>query len=153
MNASTSLPIGAVARETGCTVPTIRYYEEIGLLPAAARTDSGQRHYGEAAVRRLTFIRRCRDFGFSIEQVRELVGLVDQPDRPCVEVRDMASVHLSALRIKLAELQALEASLAGFVDSCNTACAGGAAVDCTILEDLALPADKARVVPRNCCAA
>lgn len=153
MNASTSLSIGTIARDTCCTVPTIRYYEEIGLLPAAARTDGGQRHYGEATVRRLTFIRRCRDFGFSIEQVRELVGLVDQPDRPCVEVRDIASVHLEAVRTKLAELKALEASLSSFVESCNTACAGGATVDCTILEDLALPGDKARIVQRGCCAA
>jgi len=97
MSAST-LSIGAVAKRAGCTVPTIRYYEDIGLLPPAARTDAGQRHYGEAALRRLTFIRRCRDFGFSIEQVRELVGQVDQPDRPCTEVRDIAAVHLAEVR-------------------------------------------------------
>ena len=59
-----SISIGVVAKQTGCTVPTIRYYEEIGLLPQAARTESGQRNYGEATLRRLTFIRRCRDFGF-----------------------------------------------------------------------------------------
>lgn len=153
MNPSLSLSIGAVARQAGLTVPTIRYYEEVGLLPAAARTESGQRHYGEAAVRRLTFIRRCRDFGFSLDQVRELVGLVDQPDRPCVEVRDIASVHLTDVRRKLVELQELERSLAGFVSSCNTACAGGAAFDCTILEDLALPVDCARILQRGgCCA-
>lgn len=152
MSAS-NLSIGAVAKRTGCTVPTIRYYEEIGLLPPAARTDAGQRHYGEAALRRLTFIRRCRDFGFSIEQVRELVGLVDQPDRPCTEVRDIAAVHLAEVRRKLEELKALEASLDTFVCSCDTACAGGAAVDCTILEDLTLPAGTARVVVQKsgCC--
>ncbi len=74
-----SLPrsIGVIARQTGCTVPTIRYYEEIGLLPPGPRTEAGRRVYGDEAVRRLTFIRRCRDFGFSIEQVRELVSLVD----------------------------------------------------------------------------
>jgi len=88
----------SVAKRAGCTVLTIRYYEDIGLLPPAARTDAGQRHYGEAALRRLTFIRRCRDFGFSIEQVRELVGQVDQPDRPCTEVRDIAAVHLAEVR-------------------------------------------------------
>lgn len=154
MNTSPSLSIGTIARQTGCTVPTIRYYEEIGLLPAALRTDGGQRHYGSGAVRRLTFIRRCRDFGFSIDQVRELVGLVDESQRPCLEVRDIAAVHLEAVRKKLAELRALEASLANFIDSCNTACAGGAAVDCTILEDLAMPGDAARLVRRaGCCAA
>lgn len=154
MNAPLSLSIGAVARRAGLTVPTIRFYEEVGLLPAAPRTERGQRHYGEAAVRRLTFIRRCRDFGFSLDQVRELVGLVDQPDRPCIEVRDIASVHLTEVRKKLIELQELECSLAGFVSSCNTACAGGAAFDCTILEDLALPAERARILQRGgCCAA
>lgn len=154
MNPSPSLSIGAVARQAGLTVPTIRYYEEVGVLPAAPRTESGQRHYGEAAVRRLVFIRRCRDFGFSLDQVRELVGLVDQPERPCVEVRDIASVHLTDVRRKLLELQELERSLAGFVSSCDTACAGGAAFDCTILEDLALPADRARILQRGgCCAA
>lgn len=140
MNASPPLSIGVIAQQAGCTVPTIRYYEEIGLLPAGPRTEGGRRVYGQAAVRRLTFIRRCRDFGFSIEQVRELVGLVDEPDRPCVEVRDVAARHLVQLRQKLAELQALESSVAAFICSCDTACSGGASVDCTILEDLALPA-------------
>jgi Cu(I)-responsive transcriptional regulator len=148
---SAALSIGFVARQTGCTVPTIRYYEEIGLLAAAARSDAGQRHYDDSAVRRLTFIRRCRDFGFSIDQVRELVGLVDQPERPCVEVREIAAVHLGEVRKKLAELQALEASLSAFVVSCNTACAGGPAVDCTILEDLAQPSDVARLVTSAAC--
>jgi DNA-binding transcriptional MerR regulator len=150
---SAKLSIGLVARQTGSTVPTIRYYEEIGLLPPANRTESGQRHYNEATVRRLTFIRRCRDFGFSIEQVRELVGLVDQRDRPCIEVRDIAATHLAQLRTKLDELKALEASLSAFVCSCETACAGGTSVDCTILEDLALPADRAQIVQiKSCCA-
>lgn len=134
------MSIGVVAKQTGCTVPTIRYYEEIGLLPAAARSDAGQRSYGPATLRRLTFIRRCRDFGFSIEQVRELVGLVDQPERPCMEARDIAAVHLTEVRRKLDELRELEASLTAFVCSCDTACVGGVAVDCTILEELGLPA-------------
>lgn len=153
MNATIS--IGALAQKTGCTVPTIRYYEEIGLLPAGPRTDAGRRLYGQPAVKRLTFIRRCRDFGFSIEQVRELVGLVDEPDRPCAEVRDIASDHLAEVRKKLAELQALESSLSAFVVSCDTACAGGTSVDCTILEELAQPADPARLVvgATPCCGA
>src|SRR5437870_5408004 len=135
MNATIS--IGVHAQQTGCTVPTIRYYEEIGLLPPGPRTDAGRRLYREPAVKRLTFIRRCRDFGFSIDQVRELVGLVDEPERPCLEVRDIASVHLAEVRKRLAELQALESSLSAFVVSCDTACAGGPSLDCTILEDMA----------------
>ncbi|MEK8034800.1 helix-turn-helix domain-containing protein [Ideonella sp. DXS29W] len=149
---SARLSIGLVARRTGATVPTVRYYEDIGLLPPAARTEAGQRSYDEATIRRLVFIRRCRDFGFSIEQVRELVGLVDEPDRPCAEVRDIAAAHLAQVRQKLEELKALEASLSTFVCSCDTACSGGPAVDCTILEDLALPADKAQVSrAASCC--
>jgi MerR family copper efflux transcriptional regulator len=151
MSMSGALSIGALARKAGCTVPTVRYYEEIGLLPAAPRSEGGQRLYGEAAVRRLGFIRRCRDFSFSIEQVRELVSLVDEPDRPCVEVRDVAAVHLHQVRQKLTELRELEASLARFVDSCSTACAGGAAVDCAILEDLAVPGQDARITARSGC--
>jgi len=153
MNAVNHLSIGTVAKQTGCTVPTIRYYEEIGLLPLADRSDSGQRLYGGAAARRLTFIRRCRDFGFSIEQVRQLVSLVDEPDRPCIEVRDIAAMHLGEVRKKLNALRELEASLAGFVTSCNAACAGGASVDCTILEDLTLPKHKAEIPLRKCCSA
>lgn len=152
MNATIS--IGVLAQLTGCTVPTIRYYEEIDLLPAGPRTEAGRRVYAEPAVKRLRFIRRCRDFGFSIEQVRELVGLVDEPDRPCVEVRDIASVHLTEVRRKLAELQALETGLSAFVVSCDTACAGGCAVDCTILEDLAQPPEVARLFAvSSCCGA
>jgi MerR family transcriptional regulator, copper efflux regulator len=153
MSTAPSRSIGVLARQTGCTVPTIRYYEEIGLLPLSPRTEAGRRIYGEAAARRLTFIRRCREFGFSIEQVRELVGLVDQPDRPCMEVRDVAAKHLSQLREKLRELQALEKSMSAFVCNCDTACAGGAAIDCTILEDLSAPRnDSALLGQRACCA-
>lgn len=137
MNAVLAHSIGAASKQTGCSVPTIRYYEEVGLLPPAPRTESNQRHYDQAAIRRLTFIRRCRDFGFTIEQVRELVGLVDKPNQDCVEVRDIAQMHLQDVQKKLAEFQALEASLSAFVCSCNSACAGGPAGDCTILEDLA----------------
>lgn len=142
MNATIS--IGALAQQTGCTVPTIRYYEEIGLLPVGPRTEAGRRLYGADAVRRLTFIRRCRDFGFSIGQVRELTGLMDEPGRPCVEVREIASGHLVDVRKKLAELQALEASLTAFVLSCDTACSGGRSVDCTILDELAQPPEPPR---------
>ena len=156
MSAVLPLSIGAAARQTGCSVPTIRYYEEVGLLPAAPRTEGNQRHYDDTALRRLSFIRRCRDFGFTIEQVRGLVGLVDQPGRDCIEVRDIAQVHLRQVQEKLAELQALEANLIAFVTGCNSACAGGPALDCTILEDLAVPANaelqsRAPLAARSCC--
>jgi MerR family transcriptional regulator, copper efflux regulator len=149
MNATIS--IGALAQQTGCAVPTIRYYEEIGLLPVGPRTQAGRRLYGAAAVRRLTFIRRCRDFGFSIEQVRELMGLMDEPDRPCAEVRKIASGHLVEVRKKLVELQALEAGLKAFVLSCDTACSGGRSVDCTILDELAQPPAPPHRPPASAC--
>ena len=131
--------IGTIARRTGCSVPTVRYYEEIGLLPAAARKSGGHRVFGDADLHRLLFIRRCRDFGFSVEEVRALIALIDNPERDCSEARDVAETHLGHVRQKLAELKALEASLAGFVESCTSACAGGPAASCTLLEDLSGP--------------
>jgi MerR family transcriptional regulator, copper efflux regulator len=116
-----TMRIGALADRTGTNAPTIRYYEAIGLLRSPERQRGGQRIYGEEDARRLTFVRRCRDFGFSIEQVR---------------ARDLAHEHLAEVQTKLRELKALERSLAGFVASCDTSCAGGPASDCVILEDL-----------------
>ena len=131
-----TLKIGALAGQTGTNAPTIRYYEEIGLLRSAGRQAGNQRVYGDADVKRLTFIRRCREFGFSIDQVRSLVALVQDPASPCVQARDLAQEHLTAVRAKLAELKALERSLAAFVTDCDASCAGGAGSDCVILDDL-----------------
>jgi len=133
------LKIGELARRTGTNAPTVRYYEQIGLLPPASRRDGGQRSYGGADVRRLTFIRRCRDFGFSIEQVRALTTLVQDRQRSCSEVRDLAQSRLAAVRAKLDELQALERMIAGFIEDCEMACAGGPGPDCVILADLSRP--------------
>ncbi|MBV8919561.1 MAG: helix-turn-helix domain-containing protein [Bradyrhizobium sp.] len=139
------MTIGALAAETRCTVPTIRYYEEIGLMPEASRRRGGHRVYGEADLRRLGFIRRCRDFGFSIEQIRDLVALAGSPERDCVAARDLAQVHLDEVRRKLKDLRALERDLKAFVDACTTQCAGGPAGACVIIEDLAKS-------PSSCCA-
>ncbi len=134
-----ALPIGALAEQTGCNVPTIRYYEEIGLLPPAERKANGHRVYSEADLRRLLFIRRCRDFGFPIEQVRALVALTNDGRKDCMEARDVAKAQLDAVRDKIKEMQALERSLSQFVANCNAACVGGPARSCVILEDLASP--------------
>lgn len=134
-----ALKIGALAEQTGTNTPTIRYYEEIGLLPRPDRREGGQRSYGDEDVKRLTFIRRCRDFGFPIEQVRTLASLMQDRDRSCTEARDLAQEHLAAVRAKLVDLKALERSIAGFVESCDATCAGGPGPDCVILEDLAVP--------------
>ncbi|MDB5823424.1 MAG: MerR family transcriptional regulator [Herminiimonas sp.] len=130
------LTIGALATQTNTNVPTIRYYEEIGLLPRAHRAANGHRYYNNADLKRLTFIKRCRDLGFPIEQVRELVELFEQGDRSCVEVRDMAQVHLDAVRSRLEEMRQLEASLTAFVASCDEACCKGPTRDCAIIVDL-----------------
>ena len=143
-----ALTIGALAEKTGCNVPTIRYYEEIGLVPKANRRPGGHRFYGEADLRRLTFIRRCRDFGFSVEQVRTLVTLTDDPNRNCYEARDLAQTHLDEVRQKLAELRALESSLEAFVDTCTLGCAGGPGTQCAILEDLGEPNGNRSCNPR-----
>jgi MerR family transcriptional regulator, copper efflux regulator len=146
MRFSNDMRIGHLAAETQCSAPTIRYYEEIGLLPQATRRTSGHRVYSDADLRRLIFIRRCRDFGFPIDRVRELMALVASPDRDCVAARDVAEAHLVEVRRKLKELRALERSLKTFVDDCTTQCAGGPAGDCVILGDLAMPQ------PSSCCA-
>jgi len=128
--------IGALAKQTGTNAPTIRYYEEIGLLRSAGRQAGNQRVYSDADVKSLTFIRRCREFGFSIDQVRSLVALMQDPASSCVDARDLAQEHLVAVRKKLAELKALERSIAGFVSGCEASCAGGAGPDCVIFDDL-----------------
>src|SRR4051794_11202094 len=137
--------IGKLAADSGCSVPTIRYYEEIGLLPRAGRRTGGHRIYRDADRRRLLFVRRCRDFGFTIEQVREFVTLLGAPERDCIAARDLMQRHLDAVRGKLKQLRALERDLKGFVADCNTQCAGGPAGACVILEDLTLPKAK------SCC--
>jgi len=131
-----SLAIGVLAARTGCSVPTIRYYEEIGLLPRAHRTTGGRRAYGETDAGRLLFIRRCRDFGFPIDDIRALVALMDNVGRNCTEAQELAQKHLDAVRKKLTELRAVEVSLADFVAGCAAQCAGGPAENCVILEDL-----------------
>ena len=131
------LKIGELADLTATSVPTIRYYEQIGLLRRAARQAGGQRVYGREDVEHLTFIRRCREFDFSIKQVRALVALVHDPKSSCMDARDMAAEHLAAIRAKMRELKALERSLIAFVKSCDTSCAGGPGPECVILDGLA----------------
>ena len=145
-----SIRIGALAQRTGCSVPTIRYYEQIGLIPAASRRSSGHRVYDAAAVRRLGFIHRCRHFGFTIEQIRALISLADKEDRNCEEARDVAQANLDGVRAKLAELRTLERSLAEFVEVCTASCAGGPVRECTILKDLSPETAPAAKQPRCC---
>ncbi|MBX3494365.1 MAG: helix-turn-helix domain-containing protein [Parvibaculum sp.] len=133
------LTIGALAKAAGVSAPTIRYYEEVGLLPKATRSAAGQRLYDNTDVDRLTFIRRSRDFGFSVDQVQQLVDLSISADRDCFEVRDMAAAHLDEVRARLKELRALERNLTGFVKQCASVCAGGSGRDCVVFKDMSKP--------------
>lgn len=144
--------IGTLAKAASVSTPTVRYYEEIGLLPRAQRTAGGQRSYDEADLNRLAFIKRFRDSGFGIEQVRTLLDLSISPDRDCTETRDIAQMHLDAVRRKPIELRGLKKRLEGFVTRCNVACAGGPGQDCVIFKDMATPSTKkaaAAVDPRQ----
>ena len=131
------MTIGALAMQTQCTVPTIRYYEQIGLLPPPARASNGQRTYRDEDKKRLSFIKRCRDFGFPIKQVRDLASLFEDGGRACVEVRDLAQVQLDQVRTKLDAMRQLEARLAQFVAACDASCAGGTTGDCVIIGGIA----------------
>src|SRR5215468_10481321 len=124
--------IGALAERSGVSVATIRYYEDIGLLRRVARS-GGQRVYDHEDAHRLAFIRRCRDFDFSIPEIRSLLSLM-QTSGSCSKARELAEGHLVELRRKLAELQALERSIASLVTTCAATCDGGAAADCVILQ-------------------
>ena len=134
------MSIGEFGRQAGVSTPTIRYYEEIGLLPEAVRSASGQRKYSDTDLERLVFIRRCRDFGFSIDQVRLLACLSISADRDCAEVRDIAKSHLEEVRERLVDLRELERGLSGFVDECNNACRGGPGRECVVFNNMNRPA-------------
>jgi len=127
-----ALRIGNLAERTGTTVATIRYYEQIGLLRPVARS-GGQRIYDNEDARRLGFIRRCREFELSIEEIRALLSLM-QRGESCTEARKLAERHLVELRRKLDSLRALECSIAALITECAASCDGGAAPDCVILK-------------------
>lgn len=143
-----ALRIGELAQSTRTNPPTIRYYEEIGLLPRADRREGGQRCYGEEDRRRLTFIRQCREFGFPIAQVRSLVDLAEDSAKSCMEARTVAADHLTSVREKLAELKKLERNLTEFIARCDAVCSGGPGPDCVILKGMA-DATEATGAPRS----
>lgn len=128
-----SLTIGKLSQAADVKVPTIRFYEQIGLLPVPARTASERRIYGEADTRRLAFIKHARQLGFSIEAIRTLLDLADHPDRACEDANVLAREQLGAVEGKIAQLQALRTELKRMVDA---GCQGPAA-DCRVIETLA----------------
>lgn len=130
---SGSFSIGELARATGTKVETIRYYERTGLLSAPARTSSNYRAYAPRHLGHLSFIRRARDLGFSIEQVKALLSLVDQRERSCEAVDVIAREHLFEVERKLADLTALQRELTALIGQCRH----GTVAECRIIEVLA----------------
>jgi MerR family mercuric resistance operon transcriptional regulator len=114
------LSIGALSRLTGVHIETIRYYERVKMLPAPPRTEAGRRSYGQSHRRTLGFIRRARDLGFSLDEIRALLDLDGSGRASCAEVREIASRHLANVRAKLADLVRLETVLSETVGQCVT---------------------------------
>lgn len=128
----TRYAIGALARQTGTKVQTIRYYEQIGVMPEPVRTEGGQRRYGQAHLDRLAFIRHSRELGFSLDQIRSLLDLADRPERTCKEADRIAQENLRAVRRRIESLRVLETELERMVSEC----AGSRVCDCRVIEVL-----------------
>jgi len=127
-----AIPIGELSRRTGCNIETIRYYERIGLLPAARR--SGRyRSYGPEEVGRLGFVRRARELGFTLDEVRALFGLAAGGRSSCAEARDLAASHLSDVHARIADLRRMERVLADAVRACDL----GDDAGCPLIDALA----------------
>ena len=130
-----AIPIGQLSRRTGVNIETIRYYEKIEMLPKPPRTEGGHRVYGPTEERILAFIRRGRELGFSLDEIRALLDLGGPVQAPCGNVRDIAAKHLTDIRAKIADLRKLEKLLSVTIDRCE----GGSAPECPVLEVLAAP--------------
>ena len=128
---SKPLTRGGLAARTGCNIETIRYYERVGLLPPPPRSAGGHRLYGEGLIRRLNFVRRSRDLGFSVEEIRELLLLVDGT-YTCREVEQLARDHMREIRRKIADLRRLERVF----ETMAAQCSGDAVPDCPIIDAL-----------------
>lgn len=122
-----------LARMTGCNLETIRYYESVGLMPDPPRTSSGHRRYGAAHVERLNFVMRARDLGFTMEEIRGLLSLVDHGNHTCAEVEQIGRHHLDVVRAKIRDLQSIESVLARTIACCT----GANTPDCPLLDVLA----------------
>ncbi|MBI2468831.1 MAG: helix-turn-helix domain-containing protein [Candidatus Rokubacteria bacterium] len=130
--AGATCAIGGAAKATGCHIETIRYYERIGLLPPPTRSASGYRRYGLEHLKRLTFIRRAQDLGFTLNEVQRLLRLADRRERSCAQVRDLATGHLRDVQAKIRDLRAMEIVLKGMIAQC----ADGTLPDCPLIEAL-----------------
>ncbi|WP_375254120.1 helix-turn-helix domain-containing protein [Yoonia sp.] len=121
-----------LARATGCNLETIRYYERVGIMPDPPRSSKGYRLYDDTHVRRLNFVMRSRDLGFSLEEIRGLLGLVDDRTQTCAEVQAVAEAHLADVQVKMADLTRIERVLSETVARCT----GDAAPECAVIDAL-----------------
>ena len=124
--------IGAMSRETGVNIETIRYYERIGIMPKPDRTEGGNRQYNYDQLKRLFFIKRCRELGFSIEEIKALLRMTDRQDFTCGEVHTMTIGHLSNVKKKINDLRRLEKVLKSMADECSR----GDVPDCPVIDTL-----------------
>lgn len=126
------LTIGRVAEAAGCKVQTIRYYEQIGLLPEPLRSEGNQRRYGQSDIDRLRFIRHARELGFPLDAIRALLSLADTPGQSCVAADAIARAQLREVERRISRLQALKGELERMVEQCQ----GGKIADCRVIEVL-----------------
>ncbi|MET0747150.1 MAG: helix-turn-helix domain-containing protein [Rhizobium sp.] len=126
------LSIGTLSKRSGVKVPTIRYYEQVGLLSAPERSEANQRRYTDADLERLAFIRHGRDLGLTVEAIRGLITLSQHPDRPCLDADQIAREHLADVREKIARLKKLEHELERIVSHCS----GHSIEDCYVIRAL-----------------
>ena len=124
--------IGELSIRTGVHIETIRYYERSGVMPKPPRTEGGQRTYDETFVRRLAFISRSRQLGFSLEEIRSLLGLVDEHEYTCADVRELTLKHAAETRRKISDLKKLERTLKDMASQCH----GDRVPDCPIVDAL-----------------
>jgi Cu(I)-responsive transcriptional regulator len=129
------LTIGEMAKRSGLTAKMIRHYESLGLLPPAVRSEAGYRHYQEADVQQLRFIRQARELGFSLPQIGELLNLWHDQQRPSSKVKQVAQQHITVLEQKITELMQMKSALETLVSRCH----GDDSSDCPILDELAQP--------------
>lgn len=125
-------PIGEVARRTGLKIPTIRYYEQIGLLPPLPRSEGNRRCYRDSDVRRLVFVRHARELGFEVEAIRTLLALQDQPENSCQEIDALVGEHLKAVDSRIQRIVALRGELQHILERCR----GGRVAECRVIESI-----------------
>lgn len=123
---------GELAKRSGVNAETIRYYENITLMPKPRRSAGGHRIYAEQHLQRLLFVRRCRELGFTLENIRGLLNLVDGGNYTCAEVRDRTATHLNDIQAKIRDLQRMQRTLKSMVSACD----GGLVPDCPIIDTL-----------------